>query len=274
MRKIRNIALSALFALVAIVGRAQESNPSATEIASPSEVENLTRRQKFDRGLAFDSKTPALPKGMWVAGLNVSYSEHRNDNYKVLVLKDFNSVGNSLSLSPSVQYVFANNQTVGVRFQYNRNWFKMDGISLNLGEDFGDLGIDRFDYIHHDYMGYLVYRYYVSLEPSKRFLLFNEVQVGVGGSQQKELSGVGEDGVSYKTGTYQSSFNLKGGLMPGMVAFVTNQLAIEVAVGLIGFNFKSITQTTDHTIERSRRTSSISTKIDLLAIQFGLTLYL
>jgi opacity protein-like surface antigen len=257
--------------LVVCVAMALAAQAQAT---TDSVKEKQTRRQKFDRGLAFDTKTPAMPKGMWVAGFNVSYSEHQNDNYKILVLKDFNSVGNTFSLSPSVQYVFANNQSIGVRFQYKRNWFKMDGISLNLGEDLGDFSIDRFEYNHHDYMGYLVYRYYLSLGPSKRFLLFNEVQVGIGGVQQKELSGVGDDGVSYKTGTYQTSFNLKAGMMPGMVAFVTNQVAVEVAVGLLGFDFKNITQTTDRTIERSRRTSSISTKIDLLAIQFGMTLYL
>jgi hypothetical protein len=273
MRKIRNTALSALCVLSVAGSRAQEVVLVEAETPSVA-VESQTRREKFDRGLAFDTKTPALPKGMWVVGLNASYSEHKNDNYKVLVLKDFNSVGNTLSLSPSVQYVFDNNQSVGVRFQYRRNWFNMGGISLNLGEDLGDFSIDRYDYIHHDYMGYAVYRYYLSLVPSKRFLLFNEVQLGFGGSQQKELSGVGEDGVSYKTGTYQTSFNIAAGLMPGMVAFVTNQLAVEVAVGLIGFDFKNIKQTTDHTIERSRRTSSISTRIDLLAIQFGMTLYL
>jgi hypothetical protein len=244
------------------------------QLTADSVTGKQSRRHKFDRGLAFDTKTPAMPKGMWVAGFNVSYSEHKNDNYKILVLKDFNSVGNTLSLSPSVQYVFANNQSIGVRFQYSRNWFKMDGISLNLGGDLGDFSVDRFEYDHNEYMGYLIYRYYLSLGASKRFLLFNEVQAGFGGGQQKELSGVGDDGVSYKTGTYQKTFNMKVGLMPGMIAFITNQVAVEVAVGLLGFNFKNITQTTDQTIERSRRTSSISTKIDLLSIQFGMTLYL
>jgi hypothetical protein len=262
----KKIAMLVVCAAMIFVAQAQ--------VSADSVARKQTRREKFDRGLAFDTKTPAMPKGMWVAGFNVSYSEHSNDNYKILVLKDFNSVGNTLSLSPSVQYVFANNQSIGVRFQYKRNWFKMDGISLNLGGDLGDFSIDRFEYNHHDYMGYVIYRYYLSIGPTKRFLLFNEVQAGIGGSQQKEISGVGDDGVSYKTGTYQESFNLKVGLMPGMVAFVTNQLAVEVAVGLLGFDFKNITQITDHTIERSRRTSSISTRIDLLAIQFGMTLYL
>jgi opacity protein-like surface antigen len=272
MTKKITILLACALAVAGV--QAQESGRGVVEDAPSNVVKKQTRRQRFDRGLAFDTKTPAMPKGMWVAGLNVSYSEHKNDNYKILVLKDLNSVGNTLALSPSVQYVFANNQSIGVRFQYKRNWLKMDGISLNLGEDLGDFSIDRFEYNHHDYMGYLVYRYYLSLGPSKRFLLFNEVQAGIGGGQQKELSGIGDDGISYKTGTYQNTFNLKAGMMPGMVAFVTNQVAVEVAVGLLGFDYKNITQTTDRTIERNRRTSSISTNIDLLAIQFGMTLYL
>lgn len=263
---IKKIAMLLVCAATVFAAQAQENEESV--------VKKQTRRQKYDRGLNFDTKTPAMPKGLWMGGLNISYSEHKNDNYKILVLKDFNSVGNTLSISPAVQYVFANNQSIGIRFQYKRNWFKMGGISLNLGEDLGDFTIDQFEYNNHNYMGYLTYRYYLGLGASKRFLLFNEVQAGIGGGQQKELSGLADDDVSYKTGTYQKTFNLKLGLMPGMIAFVTNELAIEVAVGLLGFDYKNITQTTDQTIERSRKTSSISTKIDLLAIQFGMTFYL
>lgn len=241
--------------------------------ATESVVKKQTRRQKFDRGLAFDTKTPVMPKGLWVFGVNVSYSEHKNDDYKFLIVKDFNSVGNTLNLSPQIHYVIANNQSLGVRFQYKRNWFRLDKVALDLGEDLnGDIG--PYEYNNHTYMGFLTYRYYLGLGNSKRFLLFNEVQAGIGGGQQKELSGTNDAGDGYKTGTYQNTFNLKLGLMPGMIAFITNEVAIEVAVGLMGFNYQNITQTTDQVIKGSRKTSSISTKIDLLAINFGMTFYL
>lgn len=234
-----------------------------------------TRRQRFDRGLAFDAKTPTMPKGLWVGGLNISYSEHKNDDYKLLIIKDFQSVGNTLNISPMVHYVFANNQSIGIRFQYKRNWLRIDDISLSLGDIADGLAIAPFEYMNHTYMGYLSYRYYLGLGANKRFILFNEVQAGIGGGQQKELSGKSEDpNEKYADGTYQKTFNLKIGLMPGMIAFITNELAVEVAVGLMGFNYQNITQTTNQTIHGSRKTSSISTKIDLLAINFGMTFYL
>lgn len=236
-----------------------------------------TRRQRFDRGLGFDTKTPAMPKGLWVFGLNLSYSEHSNDDFRFLVIKDFNSTGSTFSISPMAHYVFANNQSIGLRLQYKRNALNLDKVSLDLGDLTDNTSIGPYQYLGHSYMGFISYRYYLGLGASKRFLLFNEVQAGIGGGQVKELSGEGS-GSAFKNGTYQTNFDLKLGLMPGMIAFITNEVAVEVAVGLMGFNYKNIKQTTrtenGEVIDGGRKTSSISTKIDLLAISFGMTFYL
>lgn len=232
------------------------------------------RAARFDRGLGFDTKTPAIPKGLWIAGLNVSYSQHSNEDYKILLVNDLSSKGNTLNISPMVHYVFANNQSIGLRFQYKRFSLDLANISLDLGDLTDGSLFGPYSLQSHTYIGYLSYRYYVGLGAGKRFLFFNEVQAGLGGGQQKELSGEGDAPGSFETGTFQKTFNLKLGMAPGMTAFITNQVALEVTIGLLGFEYKKITQTTDRTIERSRTTSSISTKLDLLSIGFGMTFYL
>lgn len=265
---IRKIALFLVCAAAMLTAQAQQT-PYPTESAAKQ-----TRSQRFDRGLAFDSKTAVMPKGLWVLGMNVSYSDHSNEDYNFLIIKDFNSSGSTLSISPMAHYVFANNQSIGVRFQYKRTRFDLDGVNLDLGDLTDNTTIGPYSFNSMTYMGFLSYRYYLPIGPSKRFLLFNEAQAGVGGGQQKEQSGTNDAGDGFKTGTYQNSLQIRLAMTPGMIVFVTNQLAVEVAVDLLGFNLKKFSQTTDQIYKGSRKTSTFSTKIDFLSLKAGISLYL
>lgn len=266
---VKKIAMFVLFASALAGAKAQTA----------SEPEKLPRREKYDRGLAFDTKTPSMPKGLWVAGINVSYAQHENDNYRFLIIDRMNSESNSLNLSPMVHYVFANNQSIGVRFAYKRNLVDIQNLDLLLTDElnsmlFGDNGV-RYKFRNHTYMGYLSYRYYVGMgSTSKRLLFFNEVQAGFGGGQQREDTGWNNDKTGYKTGTFQNTFHFRLGLAPGATFFVTNVLAIEVQLGLLGYEFKKVTQFGTNLPTASRTTSSISTRFDFLSIAFGTTFYL
>lgn len=266
---IKKTAMLLACAAAILTAQAQQTLDTAE-----SAVKKQTRGQRFDRGLAFDSKTAVMPKGLWVTGLNLSYSEHSSEDYNLLIIKDLNASANMLNISPMVHYVFANNQSIGVRFQYKRSRFNLDSVNLDLGDLTDNTSIGPYSFNSMVYMGFLSYRYYLPMGPSKRFLLFNEFQAGAGAGQQKELSGTNDAGDGYKTGTYQDSFQVRLALTPGMIVFVTNQLAVEVAVNLIGFNYKKFSQTTDQIYQGSRRTSSISTKIDFLSLNVGVSLYL
>ncbi len=269
---IRKIVISALFA-VAITATAlaqDEANDTTPK---------LTRRQKYDRGLAFDTKTPSMPKGLWVAGINVSYSQQANNDYRVFIVDDMDLAVNSLNLSPMVHYVFANNQSIGVRFAYKRNKLDLQNLDIHLVPElksmlFGE-NSPRYKYQNHSYMGYLSYRYYVSLTQSKRFLIFNEVQAGFGGAEQREDTGWNDDKTGYRAGTFQKTFNFRLGLSPGATFFVTNVLAVEVQLGLLGYEYKKITQFGTELDERvTRKVNNISTRFDFLSIAFGTTFYL
>lgn len=262
-----------LMACVAVFSAAQAQQFEAA--GSPAAKQK--RAQRFDRGLAFDTKNPIIPKGLWVVGLNGSYSQHDNSDYNLLIINDFNSKGHTINVGPMVHYVFAHNQSIGVRFKYQRSWFKLDSVDINLGSltDSDDPLIDRYEYLSHTYMGYLSYRYYVALGNSKRFVLFNEIQAGFGGGQHKEKSGTNDAGDDYKKGVYQKSTNIKIGFVPGMTVFISNNVAAEVSIGLLSYNWQKMTQTGTEVAENAgRKHSSISTKFDFLSLSFGMTFYL
>ena len=55
-----------------------------------------------------------IPKGQWMTGGSVSYSEHEEDNLNFLVLKDFEALGYDFKVSPYVGYFFRDNMAAGL----------------------------------------------------------------------------------------------------------------------------------------------------------------
>ena len=91
------------------------------------------RPQRIDRGIM---QTVFIPKGQWMAGGTVSYSEHEEDNLNFLVIKDVEGLGYTFNISPYVGYFFRDNVAAGIRAGYNRTYLDLGNFNLNLGEDF------------------------------------------------------------------------------------------------------------------------------------------
>lgn len=60
--------------------------------------------QRIDREI---QKTVFIPKGTWMAGGTISYSEHNESNLNFLVLKDIEGKGYDFSVSPYLVISFA-----------------------------------------------------------------------------------------------------------------------------------------------------------------------
>ena len=60
-----------------------------------------------------------VPKGQWIVGSSVSYSEHTEENYQFLIIDKFNSDGYSFKVSPLVVYGLKDNLAMGGRFSFN-----------------------------------------------------------------------------------------------------------------------------------------------------------
>lgn len=222
--------------------------------------------QGFDRGI---TQITFIPKGQWITGCNVSYSQHTNDNYKFIVIEGWDGEGYNFSVSPFLLYCFKDNLAAGGKFEYTRSLLKIDNLDINIDDDMSFSLSDIYT-LKHGYYATGLFRAYLNLGENKRFGLFNEVQLKFGGTQSKLISGSGES----LTGTYESSFDFGLGMAPGMIAFVNDYTAVEVTVGVLGFNVKSINQTTDQVVVGSRKTSSANFKINLLALSLGLSFYL
>lgn len=226
----------------------------------------FVRPERIDREIM---KTTFIPRGQWMAGGTVSYSEHDEENLNFLVLKDVEGLGYSFSVSPYVGYFFKNNCAAGVRFAYKRTYLDLENFELNLGEDF-NINLSDLYWLEHKYevSGFL--RTYTPIGKSKIFGLFNEVRLTYGYSVGKNSTGSGTE----YDGTFERAHNLQIGIAPGLTAFVTDWSAVEVSVGVMGYNFKWQNQTTNQVETGKRRTSSGNFKINLFSINIGMTFYL
>lgn len=238
----------------------------AKKVIGKKKKKRVERPERIDRGIM---QTVFIPKGQWMTGGTVSYSEHEEDNLNFLVIKNVQGLGYTFNVSPYVGYFFKDNMAAGLRFGYNRTYLDMANFELNLGEDF-NINLKDLYYLEHEYQVSGFLRTYMPIGKSKIFGLFNEVRLtyvyGVG----KNSTGAGTE----YDGTYEQAHNLQIGIAPGMSAFVTNWSAVEVSVGVMGYNFKWQNQKTNQVETGMRRTSSGNFKINLFSINIGMTFYL
>ena len=233
--------MAAMLGMAAIPAFAASSE---SETETVSAVHRSKKQKKevvpFDRGIG-RSKSVFIPKGTIGAGVSFSYNNYSIGNaaadagYSMLfnLLGDIHGNLLSFGISPYASYFIADNLSVGARFDYDRSSMGLNNLSLSLSDELG-FSVKDFNYFKQAYTGALTLRTYLPFANSKRFAMFTEIRA-TGGYGQAESYKLDEGD---KFGTYQDIYSFELGLVPGLCAFVTNEVALEVAVGLLGFNYQ------------------------------------
>lgn len=239
---------------------------SVIERPQPKTNKKLVRPKRIDREVM---RATFIPRGQWMAGGTISYQEHDAENYNFLVLKNVEGLGYTFKVSPFVGYFFRNNMAAGVRFAYNRTYLDMDNFEVNLGEDL-NINLKDLYWLEHKYEvgGFL--RTYMPIGRSKIFGFFNELRLSYGYATGKDSTGSGTE----YDGTFERTHSLQIGMAPGLAAFITDFSAVEVSVGVMGYDFKWVNQKTNQIETGTRRTSSGNFKINLFSINIGMMFYL
>ena len=211
-----------------------------------------------------------VPKGQWILGANASYSTHDNNSYNFLIIEGIESDGYTFKVSPLLAYAVRDNMSIGLRAVYSRTNLMIDRADVVIGDDATGTQINVSDYrsIKHSYSVALSWRQYIPLGRSKRFAFFNEMQLGAGGIQSKFAAG------QPVKGTYESGYTLSLGVSPGLVAFATNNVAIEVNVGVMGISYTDVEQVHNQVTVGHRRSSNMNFKVNIFSIGVGLACYL
>lgn len=256
MNKLRTAILTAALSLLCASAGAQQTQPQ-TDVSEEVPFERIMESVVF------------VPKGQWITGVSISYSQSNQNNYQFLIVEDLSGDTYSFKVSPMVMYAFADDMAAGIKVGYDRGLTKLEQVDFVFDPD-TDYGLDHLYRLGHNYYVMGAMRNYFSLGRSKRFGLFTELQLQLGGGQSKITTGVG----SSLSGSYERNFHASIGMAPGMCVFLNNYSAMEVNVGVLGFNYTHTKTLTDQIYESNRRSKSARFNINLFSITFGVSLYL
>lgn len=232
--------------------------------------------EKFDRGIGI-STSVFIPKGTVGFGASFSYGTYDIGNaandygYQALfgMLDGINANIVTGGCSPYASYFILDNLSVGGRFDFKRSKLDLGSANLSLTDDMA-FGINDFHYLKDAYMGAVFARYFIPFGTSKRFAMFTELRASGGYAQSETYKLTDLD----KNGTYQDIYDFEIGVIPGLCAFVTNEVALEVSVGLVGLNYQKAVQKTDNVGVSVMENSGANFKINLLNINLGISVYL
>ena len=230
----------------------------------------------FDRGVG-KMNSVFIPKGYIGGGLTFSYNTYNlgqsaNDvGYSMLfsLLSGIQGEMSTVGMSPAVSYFIMDNLSVGARFDYNRTSLDVGNLGLSLG-DLASISIQDYHMLKNMYSSAVAARYYMPIANSKRIAMFGELRVGFDVGQS----------VAYQTkggnnfGTFQSIYGCGLNVVPGLCVFATNEVCVEVAVGVLGINYQYVKQETNLVDTSVMHQSGANFKINPLSISLGMSFYL
>lgn len=238
-------------------------------------VEDETATESFDRGIG-KANSLFIPKGTVGGGLSVSYSRYQLGNgsddagYKMLfsLLDNMHGGLQSFGIAPYISYFIKDNLSLGLRFDYDKSGYNINTLDLALG-DLMTMNVSDMNYLKQAYSGSMTLRHYMPIANSKRFAMFAELRA-TGSYAQSESYKI-QDGKKF--GTYQDIYKGSLSVVPGLCCFVTNEAALEVSVGVLGFTHQKTVQKTNQIEVSQMVQNNASFKINLFSINMGISIY-
>lgn len=223
--------------------------------------------QHYDRGYDAVPSTVFIKKGTWMAGGTVKYSQHLNEDYKFLIIEDINSKGYNISMNPKALYMFKDNMGAGLRLSYDRSMTDLASAGFSIA----DISMNAKDcyQIQHKYGAYGVFRAYIPFSGVKRIALYADLLLGGSFKQGKAFNAGGSEIL----GNFKTAYSLELAVDPGIVFFFTDNLAMEMNVGVFGVNYSWNNQVFNQVSTGYSDSASAGFMINLLSIGVGLSYY-
>lgn len=220
---------------------------------------------RYDRGLY---NYLYIPKGQWAFGLTASYGEFNSEDVQLLsVLKDLDFNGKLYSIKPSISYFFRNNQSIGLKFNYTRGFADLASLSMDFDDDL-NFSIKDVSYYSQTYAMSIFYRNYIGLSTSKRFAVFNDIDLSFGSGSARFKRYYNDEPKDTRTVTTEAKLNFS----PGVCVFIMDYAAFNISFGVFGINMTKQSQTTNGMEDGSRFTSGANFKFNVFNINFGLAI--
>lgn len=220
---------------------------------------------RYDRGLY---NHIYVPRGKWAFGLSANYGELKTEDLQLLsVMKDLDFQGKMYSVSPTFSYFLRHNQQIGLKVSYSRAVADLANLSVDIDDDL-NFKIRDVNYINESFAMGPFYRYYVGLDESRRFAVYNEVDLMFQSGMSRFKRLYNDQPRDTRTYITQAALNFS----PGFNVFLQQNMALGVSFGIFGLKLRHETQTTNGTDDGSRTTSGANFRFNIFNINFGMLL--
>ena len=218
---------------------------------------------RFDRGLF---NYIFIPRNKWGFGITASYGELNTDDVQVLsILKDVDFNGKMYSIRPYLSYFIRNNQSVGLKFNYNRGIADLGRLAVDFDDDL-NFTLRDVSYYQQSFGIGAFYRNYVGLDHNGRFSIFNEVELGFSSGSSRFRRLYNSEPRDTRTTSTEVSLNFS----PGVCVFIQEYVSFNVSFGVFGLKMRKEKQLTNGIDEGSRFTSGANFRFNIFNINLGM----
>ena len=187
-----------------------------------------------------------------------------------------NADGTVATVKPFVGYFYRDNNCIGVRFGYRHMSGTLDNTYFDAGEG-NDLSgqLPYIDLSSDNYSFGIFHRSYAGLDPKGRFGLFAEFELALSTGTSNFLYDPDRKEGGNPNRTYSDNTQVKLSFNPGAAVYIFPNVCATLSFGLGGIQYNSVTQKdADGNKVGSRKASNMRFRLNIAAINFGMTIHL
>ena len=188
----------------------------------------------------------------------------------------YNADGTVATVKPFVSYFYRDNNCIGVRFGYRHMSGTLDNTYFDAGEG-NDLSgqLPYIDLSSDNYSFGIFHRSYAGLDPKGRFGLFAEFELALSTGTSNFLYDPDRKEGGNPNRTYSDNTQVKLSFNPGAAVYIFPNVCATLSFGLGGIQYNSVTQKdADGNKVGSRKASNMRFRLNIAAINFGMTIHL
>ncbi len=254
---------------MSVAGESASAAPKKTETVKKKRVP-LVMGKRLSRDTTLFSRRSLkshliIPKNDWQIGMSAAYMNLSSDNSELLLLLDNTNTYLSLArISINGAYAYSNNHAVGLRIRYTNGNCNVDASTLDL---LGNFTYELKD-VHAktiSYGGEVFNRSYVGLDDRGRIGVFLDTSLGYTRSRMDIAMG---------SANYTITNKISLALSPGVVYFPMNTISVFAYLSLADISYNNSRGYKEGVLSGVKNSFRAQARIDLLAINFGLTVHL
>lgn len=221
---------------------------------------DTTRQYRFTNHLI-------VPKGSWQCGISVMYADFSSDNTEyMLMLQGLNADASMLRLAPEAAYAYSDNHAVGAKFQYTNLNGMMDSATADLLGNFS-MTLENISAVSRSMSASVFHRTYVGLDNHGRVGIFWDYILGVSRTRTQLA-------VTEPSDAYSLTKKIHLAFAPGIVYFPMNNVSVQVGISLADLSYSNVAAYQDGQLVGERHAWKALASLNLLGLNFGLTVHL